>query len=119
LRGIIPAGQSRGVHLLAAYFPGEGWAVINGIITLILFALWHFFLNKKTGATAANYGVTWTEKRLDWGKIGKSLLLAICIVFAAYMLLAISDWLFKIDFRLWVVALKPMSSLHSKSSSAT
>jgi pimeloyl-ACP methyl ester carboxylesterase len=88
-----------------------GWVVINGVITLILFALWHFFLNKKTGATAANYGVTWAGK-LDWGKIGKSLLLAICIVFAAYMLLAICDWLFKIDFRLWVVALKPMSSLH-------
>lgn len=25
LRGTIPAGQSQGVHLLAAYLPEEGW----------------------------------------------------------------------------------------------
>ncbi len=25
LRGTIPRGQTRGVHLLAAYLPGEGW----------------------------------------------------------------------------------------------
>ena len=27
LRGTIPAGQTRGVHLLAAYLPAEGWAL--------------------------------------------------------------------------------------------
>jgi predicted transposase YbfD/YdcC len=27
LRGTIPAGQSRGVHLLAAFLPGEGWVL--------------------------------------------------------------------------------------------
>jgi hypothetical protein len=88
-----------------------GWAVINGLITLVLFVLWHFFLNKKTGATAANYGVTWAGK-LEWGKIGKSLLLAITIVFAMAVMLGLSDWLFKTDFRLWVLTLKPMSPLH-------
>ena len=85
-----------------------GWAVFNGVVSLILFALWHFFLNKKTGATAANYGVTWAGK-LAWGKIGKALLLAVCVIFGAYMLLVISDWWFKTDFRLWVVALKLMN----------
>ena len=27
LRGTIPAGKTRGVHLLAAYLPGEGWVL--------------------------------------------------------------------------------------------
>ncbi len=89
-----------------------GWAVLNGVITLALFLLWHFLLNKKTGATAANYGVTWAERRLEWGKIGKSFLLALAITAAGYLLLALSDWWFKTDFRLWVVALKPMTWTH-------
>jgi predicted transposase YbfD/YdcC len=29
LRGTIPAGQSRGVHLLAAYLPQEGWVLLQ------------------------------------------------------------------------------------------
>lgn len=29
LRGTIPAGQSRGVHLLAAYLPEEGWVMMQ------------------------------------------------------------------------------------------
>ena len=29
LRGTIPAGQSQGVHLLAAYLPEEGWVLIQ------------------------------------------------------------------------------------------
>jgi pimeloyl-ACP methyl ester carboxylesterase len=88
-----------------------GWAVFNGLVSLVLFTLWHFFINKKTGATAANYGLTWAGK-LDWGKIGKSLLLAIIIVAAGHLLLSLMDWWLKVDFRLWVVALKPMSFMH-------
>ncbi len=29
LRGTIPAGKTRGVHLLAAYLPGEGWVLVQ------------------------------------------------------------------------------------------
>lgn len=89
------------------------WAVGNGLISLVLFLLWHFILNrKKSGATFANYGVTWAGKGIDWGKIGKSLLLAICIIVPAYLLLSLSDWAFKTDFRLWVLAIKTMTPTH-------
>lgn len=87
------------------------WAVGNGLISLVLFALWHFFLNKQSGATADNYALTW-EGKLNWTKIGKSLLLAICILAPAYLLLILADQFFKIDFRLWVLAFKPMSVRH-------
>ncbi len=85
------------------------WALGNGAISLVLFLIWHFVLNKNTGATAANYGLL-SDGGISLRKIGKSLLLAISIIVPAYMLLSIADWLFKIDFRLWVLALKLMNA---------
>ena len=46
-----------------------------------------------------------------WAKIGKSALLATIIMVGAYLLLAFSDWAFKTDFRIWVLAVKLMTSL--------
>jgi len=83
------------------------WAVGNGLIALILFLVWHFALNRSSGATAQNYGVTWSV-----GKLLKAALLAISVIALAYAVVALVDWVFKTDFRLWVLALKPMSFLH-------
>jgi hypothetical protein len=79
----------------------------NGLITLILFLIWHFTTNKDEGAIIENYGLS-----LTWQQILKSILLAVLITGFGYSLLAISDWWFKTDFRFWVVAVKLMSSLH-------
>lgn len=87
------------------------WALFNGAITLGLFLLWHFLVNRRSGATFANYGLTWAGQRTMWAQIGKSALLAISVMSFAYLLLAISDWWFKTDFRFWVVAVKLMSAL--------
>ncbi|MEW5912650.1 MAG: alpha/beta fold hydrolase [Thermodesulfobacteriota bacterium] len=89
------------------------WAMIVAAIALILFLLWHFILNKKTGATCVSYGMCWPEKGLQWGKIGRSLLLAVLVSFAAYFTLAFSFWLFDTDYRFWVFAVKPMSASHA------
>ena len=88
------------------------WAFGVGLIALILFLLWHFLLNKKTGATMVNYGLSWKDKGLKWGKIGKSFLLALIVIFFAHLTLAFSDWLFQTDYRLWVFAIKPLDALH-------
>jgi pimeloyl-ACP methyl ester carboxylesterase len=90
------------------------WAVKVGVISLILLLLWHFLLNRKTGASFIHYGLTWKDKGLEWGKVGKSFLLAVVVVFAAYLTLAFSDWAFKTDFRIWVFAIKPMSVFQFK-----
>lgn len=87
------------------------WAVGNALITLVLFLAWHYQINRKAGATINHYGFVW-DSRLNWRKIGKSLLLALCIAAAAYVLLLLAAAIFTIDFRLWVLALKPMSPLH-------
>jgi hypothetical protein len=53
--------------------------------------------------------LTWEGGKLRWGKIGKSLLLAIIVTFSGYLLLAMSDFFFKTDFRIYVFAVKLMS----------
>ncbi len=85
------------------------WAVGNGLITLVLFLLWHFTSNtrRSPAPTARTYGLA-----MDLQHILKALLLAVLVTGFGYVLLALSDLLFKTDFRFWVVAVKLMSSLH-------
>ncbi|MBU0926595.1 MAG: alpha/beta hydrolase [Spirochaetes bacterium] len=85
------------------------WALLNGAISLALFLAWHFASNRKKGGSAEAYGLA----------IGlrdglKTAALAACSVGAGALLLLASDFLFKIDFRFWVVALKPMSLVQFK-----
>jgi len=86
------------------------WALMNGAIFLVLFLVWHFVTAAAQGATAATYGLVEPDK-VGWGGIGLDAVYAIAVVFAGYLLLVCADFFFKIDFRFWVLALKPMSSL--------
>jgi len=90
------------------------WAVVVGAISLILLLLWHLLSNRKKGGSFAAYGFTWKGKGLQLGKVGKSFLLALIAVFAAYLTLAFSAWAFTTDYRIWVFAIKPMSVMHFK-----
>lgn len=83
------------------------WALGNALISLVLFLLWHFTSNASNGPTLATYGLS-----VNVMTILKALLFAVCVVSFGYFLLVLSDLLFKTDFRFWVVAVKPMSSLH-------
>lgn len=85
------------------------WAVLVAVIAVVLFLIWHFAANRRTGAS--DYGLTWGA-RIDWVKIGKSFLLALAVAFAGYLALVFSAWLFNVDFRFWVFAVKPMSPMH-------
>jgi pimeloyl-ACP methyl ester carboxylesterase len=108
--------HGQGILKACAFWPQQittvimFWAVTVAVISLVLFMLWHFLANKKTGANACNYGFSWKEG-LQWGKLGKSFLLALIVVFAGYLTLVFSDWAFKTDYRFWVFAIKPMSLL--------
>jgi pimeloyl-ACP methyl ester carboxylesterase len=87
------------------------WAVVVGAISLVLLLLWHFLSNRKKGGSFATYGFTWKNKGLQLGKVGKSFLLALIVVFAAYLTLVFSAWAFTTDYRIWVFAIKPMTLL--------
>jgi pimeloyl-ACP methyl ester carboxylesterase len=86
------------------------WLLLVGLIALALFLIWHFAFNRKAKATASDYGLTWGRK-LNWEKIGKSFLLAFLVAFVGYLTLVFSAWLFNVDFRFWLFAVKPMSPI--------
>lgn len=85
------------------------WALLNGVISLALFVAWHLASAKKRGGGAAAYG-------LDIGatNLFRTVAYALCALGAGALLLFAADFLFKIDFRFWVVALKPMSAQQFK-----
>lgn len=82
------------------------WALLNGAISVLLFLLWHFLSNKKQGGKASSYGLD-----LGFGEVLKTLVLSALALGAGALALVLADYFFKIDFRFWVVALKPLSLL--------
>ncbi|MHB8084904.1 MAG: alpha/beta hydrolase family protein [Dehalococcoidia bacterium] len=84
--------------------------VVLGIITAVLFLLWHFVWNRKTGANGDTYGLSW-DMKLKWSMVGKSLLVAALAALAAYITLSFSAWAFTVDYRIWIFAVKPLSPL--------
>jgi hypothetical protein len=84
--------------------------LLNGLISLVLFLFWHFVLNKKAEASAFNYGLREPNK-LYLGLVGRDLLLAAAVTVGGGLLLLAEDFFFKIDFRFWILALKPLSPL--------
>ena len=87
------------------------WTTLLGLLSLALFASWHLTLNRKTGATTDNYGLTW-EGSISGNRVGKSLVLAGLVVLAGYLTLVMTAFLFKTDYRFWVFAVKPLDALH-------
>ena len=86
------------------------WSVIVGVITIALILFNHFVFTKKQGATAENYGLTNSGKKLEWDKIGKAIFMAILILLPVYLILCFTNAVLKVDFRAWVVAMMPMNS---------
>lgn len=102
---------------VSAWFPQSittqvaGWAVLVGVISLALFALWHRSTNRGAADAFDAYGVTWSGR---WAPalVLRSVLLALAIVATGYATLALSSGLLNVDYRFWVFAIKPMSGLH-------
>ncbi|GIV75816.1 MAG: hypothetical protein KatS3mg050_0210 [Litorilinea sp.] len=86
------------------------WTTLLGVISLVLFLLWHFALNRATNPNGDHYGITWGRKIL-WRKVGKSFLLAFLVALAGYVSLLLVAFFFKTDYRFWVFAVKPMNAL--------
>ncbi len=85
------------------------WAILLGSVTLVLILINHFAITKKNKATLVNYGLAWEKGKIDWGKVGKSFLLAICTLIPAYLILSVVYSTLKIDFRLNLLAIRPMT----------
>lgn len=72
------------------------WAVLNGVIVFLV-------------------GLVLKGERVEArGNILGSILIALATVGIGYLFVVAADFLFKIDFRFWVVALKPLSLVQAK-----
>ena len=89
-----------------------GWAVGGGIIGLILFLLWHFLINRRAGGSFTAYGLTGADGRLEWARIGKSVLFAAAVLVAPYLALWFLQWAFATDARFWVFNAKIVTPVH-------
>lgn len=87
-----------------------GWSVLVAVCTIIIYLITRYiFKAGNQEATMYNYGLAWEDKRVKWGKIGKSLLLAVVIIAATYLIVAIAYHTFKIDFRMWNEGIRLMT----------
>jgi pimeloyl-ACP methyl ester carboxylesterase len=86
------------------------WAILTGLISMTLFLLWHFLLNRKTGASLDSYGLT-SNGRVKIAFITHSFLLAFVVVAVLYTSLVLTDYVFDVDYRIWVFGIKLLSPL--------
>jgi pimeloyl-ACP methyl ester carboxylesterase len=98
---LLPQNLTTGVML---------WVEGTSLVSLALFIAWHFTRGSKRGADAASYGLKWPE-RGSAKKALASIVFAFLLVASCYALVLVNDLLFKTDFRLWLVAAKPLSTL--------
>lgn len=85
----------------AAVFYIGTWAALCGLFTLLTLWLSYRFFGKRDGVDLKERGVL-----IGWKKLGKSALMALTAACAAYALVFITDYFFKVDFRLWCLTLK-------------
>lgn len=89
------------------------WAILNGIIGLVILFVMRAVASRRTDGAAAlsarTMGFT-TAEGFSWSIVGRSALLASLSVGAAYALVLVSDWLFTTDFRLYVIQFQAMDA---------
>jgi pimeloyl-ACP methyl ester carboxylesterase len=86
------------------------WALLTGLVSMTLFLLWHYLLNRKTGASFESYGLTWNGQ-VPISSIAHSFLLALAVVAVLYTSLLLTDYVFDVDYRIWVFGIKLLSPL--------
>ncbi|WP_298788916.1 S9 family peptidase [uncultured Marinococcus sp.] len=77
------------------------WAAINGLFAIGVILLSRIVTPKEERSSLKDIGVTIQPKSL-----GKTILLALIVCVATYSLVFLSDYLFKTDYRLWVLGVK-------------
>lgn len=92
------------------------WSVINGLMFLALFIIWHYAFGKKSGGAIDSYGLSTSSAKAEFSYkyIGKTVLLAATILGSIQLIAAIVGSVFKIDFRFWVVGFKALGVNHFK-----
>jgi dienelactone hydrolase len=78
------------------------WAMLVGFFTVGLILVGHFFFGgKQSGLSLKDRGLA-----IGWANLWKTIVLAFVVVVGAFAIVFAADYLFKVDFRFWVVAIK-------------
>lgn len=72
------------------------WALVNGLFTLIL-----LLVGKKLFGSKSHRGA-----RISGTNLLKTILLSLAVVVGSFLVVFTADYLFKVDFRLWVIPVK-------------
>ena len=101
LPAIVNQQGFRPVQFLQApvFFIGV-WAVVNGLLALVLMLITWFFFGGKS-VSLKERGVI-----LSLANLGKTLVFSLVVVASSFLIVFVSDWLFKVDFRFWVIPVK-------------
>jgi hypothetical protein len=89
------------------------WMMVNALLSLIFFSIWHFASNRKKGGNLISYGLK-TPAGMDWKKIGLSAWFAFLVTSIVYLSVVLTSYFFSVDFRFWIIPLKPMSLVQTK-----
>lgn len=104
----IPAGPVFG----QSYSTGiVVWALLNGLIGLAIYAVTAWVQRRRNPLASVRAAEVEGAPGLRRGAlIGRAAVLSLLSVGAAYLLVVISDWLFKSDFRFYVLQLQPLTA---------
>lgn len=86
------------------------WAVLNGAISAVLLSIW-YLRGRRAGRLGAE-DLALGAPGFRWSLVFTSAGIAVAAVGAAYVLLVLSDWLFKTDFRIYTMALAVIDARH-------
>jgi dienelactone hydrolase len=81
------------------------WACLCGLLSILIMVLWYQIYGKKNGQNLAASGV-----KISLPVLGKTLLLALISIVVSYGWVFCADFLFKTDFRIWVLAIKAFTA---------
>ncbi|GAA3403742.1 alpha/beta hydrolase family protein [Paenibacillus hodogayensis] len=77
------------------------WCVVSGVVSLLILLLSYQFFAKKQGLNLREAGIV-----ISFRNLCKTVGLALLVTVASFGLVFIADYLFKTDFRAWVIAVK-------------
>lgn len=81
------------------------WSAMNGAFALIMMAVYYFCYGKKNGFSIKDSGVA-----LSLEQAWKTILLAVIVIVVSFALVFCSQYFFKVDYRIYVLAVKAFNA---------
>lgn len=85
------------------------WSLLTAAIGILLTIVTHLTATRRQGASAESYGLWGPGEGFPMGKVLKSLLWAAVTLLPMYLCLLFVEAVWKVDSRLWIIALLPMT----------